>query len=90
MADLSDDDLRLDLGGVEDEQSNDYVASERVHYASGVAESVVVFVNRVRAGETGLNRADVLGLAHHFMEMLERREWVCLCEDCCPELHDAS
>ena len=85
MADLSDDDLRLDLGGVEDEQCSEWIAAERVHYASSVAESLVVFANRIRCGETCFDSIDVLQLTNHFMEMLERRERVC---PCCPELHD--
>ena len=83
-----DDGFQLDLGGVEDECGvcDDCLAGHRVHYASSVAESVVVFVNRVRAGETGLSRVDIGGLAHHFCEMLERRERVC--PECCPELYN--
>ena len=79
MSDPVGGDHELELGGVERESvCSECVFRERVEYASSMAESLVVFMNRVRAGETGMSRPEILGLGHHFLEVMLRREcpWV--------------
>lgn len=89
MGEPSDDELQLHLGGEEDESAcEECLAADRVHYASSVAEAVVVFANRLTDGETEFMPKDLLGLVHHFMEMLERFERGTLCEECFRGLRD--